>query len=102
MRYTSCPFALGRKEKSIRIILKQVCVLHEFFFFKDIFKKKIVDLFIITIAGHYVCSKCEHQLFGSESKYSHETPWPAFKNPILENSLSKKLEKKGAFKVRSF
>merc|ERR1712150_157254 len=49
--------------------------------------------------GHYVCSKCEHQLFGSESKYSHQTPWPAFKNPIHENSLSKRLEEKGAFKV---
>ena len=48
-----------------------------------------------------MCSKCGHQLFGSESKYSHQTPWPAFKNPIHENSLSKRLEKKGAFKVRS-
>ena len=50
--------------------------------------------------GTYVCSNCDHELFGSQSKYKHETPWPAFSQTKHENSLSKKLESKGAFKVR--
>ena len=54
----------------------------------------------IFLIGTYVCSKCDHELFGSQSKYKHETPWPAFSQTKHENSLSKKLESKGAFKVR--
>jgi len=50
-------------------------------------------------SGTYVCSKCDHELFGSQSKYKHETPWPAFSQTKHENSLSKRLESKGAFKV---
>ena len=54
----------------------------------------------IFLIGTYVCSKCDHELFGSQSKYKHETPWPAFSQTKHENSLSKRLESKGAFKVR--
>ena len=54
----------------------------------------------IFLIGTYVCSKCDHELFGSQSKYKHATPWPAFSQTKHENSLSKKLESKGAFKVR--
>merc|ERR1712109_185830 len=49
--------------------------------------------------GTYVCSKCGNELFGSQSKYKHETPWPAFKQTIHDNSLSKRLESKGAYKA---
>ena len=28
----------------------------------------------------------------SQEKYKHHTPWPAFKNPVHEDSLTKKLE----------
>jgi len=35
----------------------------------------------------------------SQQKYEHHTPWPAFKNPVHEDSLSKVLESEGAYKV---
>ena len=60
-------------------------------------KKKIEFIFQ---SGIYVCSQCGHELFGSEQKYKHQTPWPAFTKTINENSISKRLEKKDAFKVR--
>ena len=65
-------------------------------------EKKVPNLkhSCIFLIGTYVCSKCDHELFGSQSKYKHETPWPAFSQTKHENSLSKKLESKGAFKVR--
>merc|ERR1711953_1050834 len=43
-------------------------------------------------AGVYVCSQCSYPLFSSASKYKHHTPWPAFKNPVHEDSLTKRLE----------
>ncbi|KAJ8253935.1 hypothetical protein COCON_G00205470 [Conger conger] len=49
--------------------------------------------------GMYVCSKCGHQLFSSRSKYEHSTPWPAFSETIREDSVFKKEEKLGAYKV---
>uniref|UniRef100_A0A8D2Q7K9 Methionine sulfoxide reductase B1 n=1 Tax=Varanus komodoensis TaxID=61221 RepID=A0A8D2Q7K9_VARKO len=47
----------------------------------------------------YTCSKCSYELFSSKSKFSHSTPWPAFTEPIHEDSISKYLERSGAFKV---
>ncbi|PWA19220.1 hypothetical protein CCH79_00014624, partial [Gambusia affinis] len=35
----------------------------------------------------YVCSKCDHELFSSRSKYEHSSPWPAFTETIHENSV---------------
>jgi len=52
-------------------------------------------------AGTYQCSKCGYDLFSSESKFGHETPWPAFNWPIHKDSLTKVEEpgRKGAYKV---
>jgi len=50
-------------------------------------------------SGKYVCNECGHDLFKSESKYEHHTPWPAFTNTILSDSVVKKEERKGALKV---
>uniref|UniRef100_A0A672YLN6 Methionine sulfoxide reductase B1 n=1 Tax=Sphaeramia orbicularis TaxID=375764 RepID=A0A672YLN6_9TELE len=50
-------------------------------------------------SGIYVCSKCDHQLFSSRSKYEHSSPWPAFTETILEDSVSKHQERPGAYKV---
>ncbi|EDV25101.1 expressed hypothetical protein [Trichoplax adhaerens] len=50
-------------------------------------------------SGKYVCSKCNHDLFPSKSKYEHSSPWPAFTETVSENSLSKYEESPGALKV---
>ncbi|KAI9523421.1 hypothetical protein NQZ68_028445 [Dissostichus eleginoides] len=50
--------------------------------------------------GVYVCSKCDHQLFTSRSKYEHSSPWPAFTETIHEDSVSKQQERPGAYKIR--
>jgi len=39
--------------------------------------------------GHYVCSKCEHELFSSRTKYEHESIWPHFQQTMREDSLLK-------------
>ena len=50
--------------------------------------------------GKYVCKECGHDLFRSQNKYKHHTPWPAFSNTIHTDSVSKKEERKGALKVQ--
>ncbi|KAJ7306110.1 hypothetical protein JRQ81_010476 [Phrynocephalus forsythii] len=49
--------------------------------------------------GIYTCSRCGYELFSSKSKYAHSSPWPAFTETIHEDSVSKYLERPGAFKV---
>ncbi|KAK9393386.1 methionine-R-sulfoxide reductase B1 [Crotalus adamanteus] len=49
--------------------------------------------------GIYICSKCGYELFSSQSKFLHSSPWPAFTHPIHSDSISKYLERPGAFKV---
>ena len=49
-------------------------------------------LFLLHGLGTYVCEKCDHPLFSSVAKYEHQTPWPAFTNPLRSDSLSKKPE----------
>ena len=49
--------------------------------------------------GVYVCPKCEHPLFSSKAKYEHDTPWPAFAEPVQNNSLRKRQENKNTYKV---
>ena len=56
---------------------------------------------LYLISGTYVCANCEFELFGSESKYGHHTPWPAFHATKHQNSLSKKMQQKNTFKVRN-
>jgi len=50
--------------------------------------------------GKYVCKECGHDLFRSEAKFSHDTPWPAFSKTILPDSVVKLEERKGALKVQ--
>ncbi|CAG2163882.1 unnamed protein product, partial [Oppiella nova] len=42
--------------------------------------------------GIYVCSECDHQLFSSVSKFSHHSPWPAFSETLLEDSVKRRPE----------
>ncbi|MED6252972.1 Methionine-R-sulfoxide reductase B1-A, partial [Ataeniobius toweri] len=49
--------------------------------------------------GIYVCSKCNHPLFSSRSKFPHLTPWPAFTDTIREDSVTKMMETLTAYKV---
>ncbi|XP_023346113.1 methionine-R-sulfoxide reductase B1 [Eurytemora carolleeae] len=42
--------------------------------------------------GQYNCSQCDYPLFSSSSKYEHDTPWPAFTQPIHPDSLLKEAE----------
>ncbi|KAK2829364.1 hypothetical protein Q7C36_017354 [Tachysurus vachellii] len=50
-------------------------------------------------SGIYVCSKCGYELFSSNTKYKHSSPWPAFTNTIHKDSVSKKEERPGALKI---
>lgn len=56
---------------------------------------------ILYASGIYACSKCGYEIFSSSSKYKHTSPWPAFTETIHEDSVSKHLEKRGAYKVQS-
>ncbi|CAL8282638.1 unnamed protein product [Boreogadus saida] len=49
--------------------------------------------------GIYACSKCDHKLFSSRSKFEHSSPWPAFTETVQEDSVSKHVERPGTFKV---
>ena len=51
------------------------------------------------IAGIYVCSKCEYELFSSTSKFEHSSPWPAFTETVHADSVSKHHESATALKV---
>ena len=43
-------------------------------------------------AGEYVCVKCDHPLFSAKSKYTHDSPWPAFTETLREDSVKKEVE----------
>lgn len=47
-----------------------------------------------------MCSKCNHPLFSSRSKFAHSSPWPAFTETIREDSVTKMMETLTAYKVR--
>ncbi|CAG2115446.1 unnamed protein product, partial [Medioppia subpectinata] len=40
--------------------------------------------------GIYVCSKCDHRLFSSATKYRHHSPWPAFSDVLANNSIGRR------------
>lgn len=42
--------------------------------------------------GIYVCSQCSYELFSSQSKFEHHSPWPAFTETIHEDSVVKEVE----------
>ncbi|KAI8794623.1 methionine-R-sulfoxide reductase B1-A [Biomphalaria glabrata] len=50
-------------------------------------------------AGIYVCAKCGNELFNSEAKYKHATPWPAFTQTINPDSVRKTPESSTAIKL---
>lgn len=51
--------------------------------------------------GLYVCVECGYELFSSQAKYEHHTPWPAFTKTVHKDSVSKVPEegRPGALKV---
>ena len=49
--------------------------------------------------GIYVCVKCANELFLAESKFKHDSEWPAFSRPIRENSVRKEVEMEGIYKL---
>uniref|UniRef100_A0A8C3D079 MsrB domain-containing protein n=1 Tax=Cairina moschata TaxID=8855 RepID=A0A8C3D079_CAIMO len=49
--------------------------------------------------GIYACARCGYELFSSRAKYEHSSPWPAFTETIHEDSVAKRKERPGAFKV---
>lgn len=53
----------------------------------------------LSSTGLYACSECDHPLFSSRSKFEHSSPWPAFTETVQKDSVSKHLERPGAFKV---
>eukprot|EP00794_Sanderia_malayensis_P005671 gene5671-6367_t len=42
--------------------------------------------------GIYVCKICKSELFAAQSKYQHDSPWPAFHKTIKPDSVTKELE----------
>jgi len=58
----------------------------------EVFKEHFDD-------GLYVCKKCGNPLFESGTKYSHDSPWPAFTSTVRPDSVVKVQEKPGALKV---
>ncbi|XP_065301563.1 methionine-R-sulfoxide reductase B1-like isoform X2 [Dermacentor albipictus] len=44
------------------------------------------------VSGTYVCSQCGYELFSSRTKFSHNSPWPAFTETIHEDSVTKRPE----------
>lgn len=51
------------------------------------------------ITGIYVCSNCGNELFHSQTKYEHSSPWPAFTHLIREDSVTRVKESSTAIKV---
>lgn len=49
--------------------------------------------------GIYVCKKCDNELFDSQTKFKHDTPWPAFSQPVHSGSLKKIPQDKNTMKV---
>lgn len=49
--------------------------------------------------GIYVCSNCGNELFHSQTKYEHSSPWPAFTHLIREDSVTRVKESSTAIKI---
>lgn len=57
------------------------------------------NLYFDSNSGIYVCSNCDNELFHSQTKYNHSSPWPAFTHLIREDSVSRVKESATAIKV---
>eukprot|EP00735_Rhodelphis_limneticus_P002727 TRINITY_DN13716_c0_g1::TRINITY_DN13716_c0_g1_i1::g.16752::m.16752 TRINITY_DN13716_c0_g1::TRINITY_DN13716_c0_g1_i1::g.16752 ORF type:complete len:104 (-),score=5.50,sp/Q802G6/MSB1A_DANRE/56.52/4e-29,SelR/PF01641.13/1.4e-17,Yippee-Mis18/PF03226.9/0.11,CheR/PF01739.13/0.17 TRINITY_DN13716_c0_g1_i1:639-911(-) len=50
-------------------------------------------------SGIYKCSRCSSDLFYSGTKFQHDSPWPAFTNPVTPTSVKKVMENHRCYKV---
>ncbi|XP_076033304.1 methionine-R-sulfoxide reductase B1-A-like isoform X3 [Oratosquilla oratoria] len=48
--------------------------------------------------GVYLCRRCDSELFSSNEKYQHSSPWPAFMNTINNSSVHKFKQSTNAYK----
>lgn len=55
--------------------------------------------YYFPLTGIYVCSNCGNELFHSQTKYEHSSPWPAFTHLIREDSVTRVKESSTAIKV---
>ena len=46
-----------------------------------------------------MCSKCGNELFQSEKKFEHRSPWPAFTETVTPGSVTKEKESSYALRV---
>lgn len=51
--------------------------------------------------GMYVCTRCGHPLFSSDTKYESGTGWPSFYQPVEKDSLGEKEDRKLLFFKRT-
>ena len=74
---------------------------HIMFCFTEICHNAYIGIKYLSkfLSGKYVCNECGHDLFKSETKYEHHTPWPAFSKTIHPDSVAKVQERTGALKV---
>ena len=63
--------------------------------FNPLFSNWCISFF----SGKYVCVKCGFDLFSSNAKYEHSSPWPAFSETLRPDSLYKRPETAEIFKV---
>ena len=101
-----CSFSRGEKFRDHFDAGKNISVLNSFLIVARYAFEKAPLRYCgetIFLIGIYQCSQCEYDLFSSESKFGHDTPWPAFNFPIFKDSLVKVEEpgRKGAFKVNA-
>ena len=43
--------------------------------------------------GIYLCAGCDQELFSSKTKFDSGSGWPSFWQPIMEDSIDKKIDK---------
>ena len=85
----------GVLERSTRTTLKKVIVLlvtTGYFAVNYAYVRTV-------LTGVYACSKCGVDLFYSEKKFQHSSPWPAFTETVRPDSLSKRPDGPSALKV---
>ncbi|MCB1098749.1 MAG: peptide-methionine (R)-S-oxide reductase MsrB [Verrucomicrobiae bacterium] len=57
------------------------------------------EMYRSTAPGRYLCACCKTVLFSSKDKYSSETGWPTFSQPVTSEAIWTK-EEGGAFRQR--
>ena len=96
-----CSFSKGEIYRNHFEPGKKVNKVFQKYFLRDYVLSSIwIQLRIFLDSGKYVCKECGHELFRSEAKYEHQTPWPAFTKTVLPDSVAKVEERRGALKVK--